>query len=411
MLGRYQRRATRLSKTVGAVVRELAGRAGARLLAALPVRWSRHTAIRVLLQIPLPRKDIASVVSVDDFALLRRRRYATVIVDPVTHERLEVLSDRKSDTVARWLAEHPGVDTVVRDGSMTYAEAIRRVRPGATQVSDRWHLWRGLARVVEKAVAAHGRCWAVSGPPRRHLARETTTIERWHAVHALIDHGVGLLDCSRRLGLSLNTVKRYARAMQPDTLRCPPQYRASIVDPHRDFLWARRATEPGVPVTQLFAEIKVRGYTGGLNLLWRYINEGRLEGDRVAVSPRRLATWIMTRPSQLSAARREHLGELVAACPEMTRLAALVRDLAAILTERQGRDLGVWIGQACESGIAEPAPFLRGLEQDHDAALAGFTPPYSNGPIEGINTKIKLIKRQMYGNAGYQLLRHRILLG
>ncbi|MGO4650045.1 transposase, partial [Nocardia sp. 2YAB30] len=39
------------------------------------------------------------------------------------------------------------------------------------------------------------------------------------------------------------------------------------------------------------------------------------------------------------------------------------------------------------------------------------TLPYSNGPCEGVNTKTKLLKRQMYGRAGFRLLRHRILLG
>ncbi|WP_159928933.1 MULTISPECIES: transposase [Nocardia] len=60
-----------------------------------------------------------------------------------------------------------------------------------------------------------------------------------------------------------------------------------------------------------------------------------------------------------------------------------------------------------EAGLTELDPFLRGLDQDHDAAVAR---PYSNGPIEGVNTKTKLIKRQMYGRANFQLLRHRILL-
>jgi hypothetical protein len=157
-------------------------------------------------------------------------------------------------------------------------------------------LWHGLAQVVEKAVAAHGRCWAAAGPRRHRITRETTTIERWHAVHELLDSGVGLLDCSRRLGLALNTVKRYSRAPEPDSLRRPPQYRPGLVDPYRDHLRARRAAEPGVPVRQLFAEIKALGYQGGLNLLYRYVNEGRLAGDRVAVSGRKLTGWIMSRP-------------------------------------------------------------------------------------------------------------------
>ncbi len=411
VLERYQRRTTRLTCEVQSVVRELAGQAGARLLERLSVRLSRHTAVRVLLGIPLPQRLIPAVVSVDDFALLRRHRYATVVIDPVTHDRIDVLSDRKSDTLAAWLAEHPQVTTVVRDGSTAYAEAVRRARPAATQVSDRWHLWHGLAQVVEKAVAAHGRCWAAAGPKRHRLTREVTTIERWHAVHDLLDSGVGLLDCSRRLGLALNTVKRYSRAPEPDSLRRPPQYRPGLVDPYRDHLRTRRAAEPGVPVRQLFAEIKALGYQGGLNLLYRYVNEGRLASDRVAVSGRKLTGWIMSRPSELSDSRRAHLRELVAACPEMTRLAELVRYFAEIMTDHRGADLDCWIKQAREAGLPELEPFLRGLDQDHDAAVAGLTLPYTNGPCEGVNTKTKFLKRQMYGRAGFRLLRHRILLG
>lgn len=58
----------------------------------------------------------------------------------------------------------------------------------------------------------------------------------------------------------------------------------------------------------------------------------------------------------------------------------------------------------------EPAPFLNGLGQDREAVLAGLALPYGNGPTEGVNTKTKLIARQMYGRAGFPIPRHRILL-
>ncbi|MEU2258478.1 transposase [Nocardia xishanensis] len=67
-------------------------------------------------------------------------------------------------------------------------------------------------------------------------------------------------------------------------------------------------------------------------------------------------------------------------------------------------------GSTATTNAPSPTFRLRGLDQDHDAAIAGLTLPYSNGPIEGVNTKTKLIKRQMYGRAGFPLLRHRILL-
>lgn len=66
------------------------------------------------------------MIGLDDFALRRRHRYATVITDAETGRRVAVLPDRERATLESWLREHPGVEVVCRDGSATYAEAIRR---------------------------------------------------------------------------------------------------------------------------------------------------------------------------------------------------------------------------------------------------------------------------------------------
>ncbi|MDQ0578122.1 transposase [Streptomyces rishiriensis] len=160
VLDRYQRRTTRLTRQVKAVVKELAGRAGARLLAILAVSLSRHTALRALLRIPLPTGRVPRMIGVDDFALRRRHRYATVIIDAETHERIDVLRGRTADTLEAWLREHPGIEIVCRDGSTTYAEAIRRALPDAVQVADRWHVWHNLCKAALSEVKAHSACRA-----------------------------------------------------------------------------------------------------------------------------------------------------------------------------------------------------------------------------------------------------------
>ena len=142
VLERYQRRTPRLAGQVGAVVRELAGRAGTRVLPALAVGVSRHTAIRTLLSLPLPAARVPRVLGVDDFALRRRHRYATILIDAETREQVQVLPDRGADSLEAWLREHPGIEVVCRDGSGAYGEAIRRALPDAVQCGDRWHIWQ-----------------------------------------------------------------------------------------------------------------------------------------------------------------------------------------------------------------------------------------------------------------------------
>ena len=412
VLDRYQRRTVRLTGQVSAVVRELAGRAGARLLSALGIVLSRHTAVRALLRIPLPALAVPRVLGIDDFALRRGLVYATVLIDAETGRRVDVIPGRTADVTEKWLLGHPGVQVVCRDGSGAYGEAVRQALPGAVQAGDRWHLWHGLGEAVRQEVAAHCACWAKDAPLQEGK-RAATTAERWQQVHDLRAQNVGLLSCARRLNLSLNTVKRYDRASEPQRLQRVPKYRSTLVDPHRDYLRKRRAGEPGVPVQQLLREIRERGYQGSSNLLVRYINQGRLEADRPHLSPRQATRILLTRPDRLTGGQAETLARLGTACPEMTALAALIRSFAQMLVPAAENEAGLqrWIATAREADLPHLHSFTRGLDLDIQAATAALTLPYHNGRTEGVNNKTKMIKRQMYGRAGFTLLRHRILLG
>jgi transposase len=413
LLERLQRRTTRLTGQVSQVVKELCGRAAARLAPALAVPLSYATALRLLLRIPTPPVRIPRVIGVDDFALKRRHRYATVIIDAETGERIDVLPDRTAQTLAAWLCAHPGAEYVCRDGSATYGEAIRQALPEAVQVSDRWHLWSNVCGKVLAEVRSHASCWATAvNPARPGGQREHTTRERWHKVHDLLGKGVGLLECARRLDVALNTVKRYARMQEPTGDRRAPRYKPTLVDPYRDHLRDRRAQDPAIPVLQLFREIQELGYPGSLNLLYRYITQGRAEGERPVTTPQRFARLLLTRPENLRDKDTALLRELTKTCPEMTELARLTGEFAQLLAPAQGNDakLTDWITAVRTTDLPHLHSFCNGLELDRAAVNAGLTLPYHNGRTEGVNTRTKRIMRQMHGRAGFNLLRHRILL-
>lgn len=135
--------------------------------------------LRVVGALPDPDVGTVEVLGVDDFSIKRGRKYATVLIDAVTHRRVDVLPNRRSATLAAWLREHSGVRIVCRDGSAAYAEAIRQGAPRAVQVSDRWHLWHGLASAVEKTEIAHSGCWNVTPRrPARHWPRGPASARR-----------------------------------------------------------------------------------------------------------------------------------------------------------------------------------------------------------------------------------------
>ncbi|MFD1275435.1 ISL3 family transposase [Streptomyces kaempferi] len=390
---------------LGSVVKELAGRAGARLCRVLACAISRSTALRMLMrQVVTPPLRVPRVLGVDDFALKRKHRYATIIIDAETGERIDVLPDRTAQTLTTWLREHPGAQYICRDGSATYGEAIRQALPDAAQVSNRWHLWSNLCGKVLAEVRSHAACWAtVVNPARPGSVREQTTRERWQQVHNLLDQGVGLLECARRLDVALNTVKRYARMKEPTGDRRAPRYKPTLVDPYRDHLRGCRSEDPAVPVTHLLREIKELGYTGSANLLVRYITQGRAESDKPVTTPQRFARLLLTRPENLRDKNTALLRELAAACPEMTELARLTGEFAQLLTPAEGNDakLTDWITTVRAVDLPHLHSFANGLELDRAAVDASLTRPYHNGRTEGVNTRTKRIMRQIHGRAGF----------
>jgi transposase len=97
----------------------------------------------------------------------------------------------------------------------------------------------------------------------------------------------------------------------------------------------------------------------------------------------------------------------------MKTLDSLIGSFAAMLipdpaNEEKPRQ---WIIDARAVDLPNLHSFTRGLDLDIKAATAAVTLPHHNGRTEGVNNKTKMLKRQMFGRAGFALLRHRILLG
>ena len=116
----------------------------------------------------------------------------------------------------------------------------------------------------------------------------------------------------------------------------------------------------------------------------------------------------MRRPEHLDAIQREDLAAFRLAHASLNTTYQFVQDFLEMMRRREGERLDVWLSQVHESCLPELQSFAHGVEEDYEAVKAGLTLALNNGQVEGHVTKIKLIKRMMYGRAEFPLLRQRV---
>jgi transposase len=96
-------------------------------------------------------------------------------------------------------------------------------------------------------------------------------------------------------------------------------------------------------------------------------------------------------------------------CPGFTVMRKLFLSFRTILRVGKVSTLRRWMKQALSTGIHAMVRFVRTLKQDLEAVEAAVSEPWSNGPVEGQINRLKMLKRQMYGRGGIELLRARLL--
>jgi len=420
----YARKTPLLAGQLGAVAAALAGRAGSRLArAVLGAAVSRHTLIRALMAVPDPPAGAVRVLGADDFSLRKGRTYATVLVDMEAGVPVDVLPDREAVTLQAWLAGHPGVQVICRDRAGAYAAGAAAGAPDAVQVADRWHLWHNLCEHAGDAVARHRDC--LRGTCRhgtcqqQEAAREGVPADadleaviraRHAAVHQLRTAGQALAPAAAALGLTLQLASRFWHAASAEQLlaaRGP-----SALDPFKGYLrqrWAQGITK----IAALHQEITAQGYSGSYTTVHAFLTPLKLAAPPRPPAPptTRHVTGLITRdPARLGDAGHRQLTAIRARCPDLDALAGHVTGFAKILTGRHPGQLDAWITAVdADPGQPELHSFTNGIRQDEQAVRNALTLPWSSGLVEGLNTRTKLIKRQMYGRAAFPLLRKRIL--
>jgi transposase len=460
---RYARRTERLGQALLTVGYALGGEAGARLVAALGMGISPDVLLRRIRRAATRPAGTPRVLGVDDWAFCRGKRYGTLLVDLEQGHPVDLLPDRQAETLSHWLKGHPGVQIVTRDRSWEYARAIHEGAPDAVQVLDRFHLLSNLREMLERVIernrhhlqgialptvspaggersSEHEAISRPRQPAKRSPAERTVRQARYQhrlalrqPVHVLREQGESILGIAQRLDLNRSTVYRYLRG-QPQSGAVRTRHVASMLDSFLPYL-CQRWSEGCHNGSQLWRELRERGYRGSRKMVtvWtqhqreapapttpkKYlaVPEASQVQDTSPVrasqprlpSARRMSWFLLREPGSLSQAEQAVLSAVHAAAPELAAIQPLVQQFQRLVRERDAAAFSSWRESALKSALPELCSFITGLDRDAKAMEAALTLPWSNGPVEGQVNRLKVIKRQMYGRANFDLLRARVL--
>jgi transposase len=451
----WARRTLRLAQRLLALGIALGGQAGVQLGHAWDVAVSRNTLLRVLRKPPAPSFPTPRALGVDDFALRKRQRYGTVLIDLERRSPVALLPDRTAESLAQWLRAHPGVQVIARDRSTAYADGARQGAPAATQVADRFHLFQNLREALDQVFSTHSQALdavnalvhqqpvslsdgalAVPVPPhdlplpaqQRAVQRQAHRQARHTQVWALHHQGWTAPAIAQQVGLSLRTVQRDLRTVTFAGRRRRSDLGESALNPYKPYL-LERWNAGCYTAMRLFRDLRQRGYRGGYGVVAAYARrlrqaQGLPPGHRRArqplpavaepscqpLTPRR-ATWlVLRRETKRTTVEAQQLAQLHAQSAEVAEAIDLAQDFATLVRQRQPAQLDPWLQRATTSAVDAVRRFATGLYEDYEAVKAGVTLPWSSGPVEGHINRLKMLKRQMFGRACLDLLSRRFLL-
>jgi len=452
LVARYARKTLRLREAFYLIGYIIGGKAGARVALGLGLSVSADTLLRRVRQVAAQHHHASKglrIIGVDDWAFRKGHRYGTILLDLERRQLVDLLPDLSSESVANWLKQHPNIEVVSRDRAQVYAEGAQVGAPQAEQVADRWHLLHNLGEAMQHLTAQHAphlrqaaqqravtlseteasdpvECLSLPRGERQRLERCAEREALYHRIKELRRDGWTIPAIVAEVGSSKRTVQRFLNA-EAFPARARRRRPPCQVDRYEGYL--RQRMEAGCHnATQLYREVKTQGYRGGYISVYYVVKRVKTTGANAphpqkarspsyafpeVLSSRTVAWWLQgsfgKSKSESVQEYKAFLEQLFVLAPVLQEAAELAQEFANIVKKRHGKELDAWLEKASQSACTELKRFAQGLCQDLAAVRNAVTMEWSNGQTEGQVNRLKMLKRQMYGRANFDLLRARVL--
>ena len=419
VLAPWARRTERLDHIVHHLALALGGRPAASFAQRLMLPVSNDTLLRVVRRRGSPRFVPPTVIGIDDWAWRRNQRYGTIVCDLERRKTIALLPDREPATAQAWLSDQPQITLVARDRGGSYALAAAKALPKATQVADRWHLMENASRAFLDAVrksmhqirAAIG---AATINPDLLTAAEQLQYEGYlrreednAVILGLAKDGVTIKEITRRTGRSRGVVRKVLRGQCSDIFRVR-ESSLELYLPWLDAQWTAGQHNGA----ELWRCLRSQGFRGCLRVVTEWAARRRraeqLDAGALSRAPsaRTIARLLTLGRDSLSKSDTVTVAAIEISVPLLVEAREIIAAFQAMIRKKSLADLAPWLERARPSLVAS---FANGVLKDEAAVSAAITSPWSNGQTEGQITKLKLVKRQMYGRGKLDLLQARLM--
>jgi transposase len=343
-----------------------------------------------------------------------------------------MIPSKDMESVTEWLKGYPEIEIVSRDGSIGYSKAIAEALPGAMQVSDRFHLVKNLIdqakeyikRTMPAKIKLENPCeTSVLIEKAKRTKAEWKQLERQEAKNNLVrtvkdlyTQGYSKKAITRELGLSRGTVRKYIRYKGTIVHASKGKRFSSMLDSYRSTIIDMNTGNR--KASDIYETIRDRGYEGSYSNVRTYLSKIRKEQGlgrkvshkRTALERRRLISFLFKDISKFKESDQKMMKEYIEINRNLQNLYAAVKSFRVILKNKDESRLKNWLTKIKKYDIRELNSFVKGIEKDIEAVKNAIRSEYSNGIIEGVINKIKVIKRVMYGRCSFELLRIKVMM-
>ena len=437
---RYRRRTCRCEVAVARHGISASSNSASRLLSLLGIPVSSSTVLRDLHRMhPSSYEDVREV-GVDDWAWRKGVTYGSIVIDLKEGWPIDLLGDRDTDSFREWMQGHVQVGLVSRDRSTDYSSAIAALDRTVTEVADKFHLVKNIYDRFGKLIAEHYDDYrravrkdeeveevvqeSTGGKTSKPQKTDSRDIMFWE-VKELQSKGFKPTAISKKLGIARQTATKYCKMeiLPARNSKLRNQY-------YRYDKYVEQECAKGRPMCSVFEEIKSQGFSGSLTPFydhykylsdghrgyrpkgWKPVTENHPKDNRSELVPIKALTAMVDKAIRQKDMTEEEIDtmRILNTLGWFREMYDATKKFHAVITGSDTAELIRWMKRFWKTSIATLKTFIIGIMKDFKAVRNTIRLNVTNGITEGYVNKLKAVKRLMYGRAGIELLKNKLVL-